>query len=109
MTTTVANIRKLPHGWWNDPQFVYIGRRNGTYPSSPFCNPFPLADCGNNRNRCIERFIEWFNSQPGLIEQAKRELKDKTLVCWCAPKLCHGDYLAAVVDDREFSAGRFLF
>lgn len=27
-----------------------------------------------------------------------RELKGKTIACWCSPKKCHGDVLAELAD-----------
>ncbi len=30
--------------------------------------------------------------------KALPELKDKTIACWCHPKACHGDVLAALAD-----------
>jgi hypothetical protein len=28
------------------------------------------------------------------------ELRGRTLACWCAPELCHGDVLAELADER---------
>lgn len=41
---------------------------------------------------------EWLRSQPELILAAKRELAGKDLVCFCAPKGCHGDVLLEVAN-----------
>lgn len=37
-------------------------------------------------------------THPELVELAKKELKGKDLVCWCAPKLCHGDVLLEIAN-----------
>jgi len=37
-------------------------------------------------------------TQPELIERAKRELRGRTIACWCKPEACHGDILAELAD-----------
>ena len=49
----------------------------------------------------FEKFAEWIQGQPELIQQAREELKGKVLGCWCYPELCHGDVLAGIVDDQS--------
>jgi len=77
---------------------IYIGR------PSPFGNPFShqpgtLARFRvASRAEAIARFRDWFLSQPDLVARARRELKGKTLGCWCKPAACHGDVIAEVVD-----------
>jgi len=66
---------------------VYIGR------PSPYAR-FSVA----SRDEAVARFREWFLSQPNLVARARRELKGKTLGCWCKPAACHGDVIAEVVD-----------
>lgn len=53
------------------------------------------------RAESIERFTDyWFApEQAELRAAALIELKDKILVCWCKPLLCHGDILARYVND----------
>ena len=53
------------------------------------------------RAEAIERFTEWWFApeQAELRVQALIELKDKVLVCWCKPELCHGDVIARFVND----------
>ena len=48
---------------------------------------------GLSREFVIEKYREWLYERPELIEDAKRELAGKDLVCYCAPKACHGDVL----------------
>lgn len=70
---------------------VYIGR------PSKWGNPFPLRSF-KSREDCIEAYREWLMTKPELIEAAKKELKGKDLVCFCAPKKCHGDVLLEIVN-----------
>ena len=78
------------------PGAVYCGR------PSVWGNPFPAKD-GITRSDAIQRFEIWFMAQPELIARAKRELKGKDLICWCAPKRCHCDILLreanSILDD----------
>lgn len=79
----------------------YIGR------PSKFGNPFShkygtaaqyLVD---TREEAIQRFEEWFLAQPELVKAAKKELKGKTLGCWCKPLDCHGDVLLRIANEEE--------
>ena len=61
------------------PDAVYIGR------GSPYGNPFVLGKHGD-RDEVCDRFES--EVLPALDVSA---LRDKDLVCFCAPKRCHGD------------------
>jgi len=65
---------------------VYIGR------PSKWGNPFVIGKDGT-RGEVIAKYREWIESQPDLVRQAREELRGKNLVCFCAPKACHGDVL----------------
>lgn len=77
---------------------VYVGR------PSKYGNPFShkkgtLAKYKvDTREEAIDRFREWFLSNAELVESAKRELKGKTLGCWCYPAKCHAEILAEVAN-----------
>jgi hypothetical protein len=45
------------------------------------------------REEAVERFEQYLLSHPELLEAAKKELRGKDVVCWCAPKSCHGHIL----------------
>lgn len=60
---------------------VYIGR------GSPYGNPFVIGVHGN-RHQVINKFK--CEILPNLDVSA---LRDKNLVCFCAPLLCHGDLI----------------
>ena len=73
------------------PGSVYVGR------PTKYGNPFVLGKDGN-RDQVIARFRAWLLTQPALIEAAKRELRGKDLVCWCAPLACHADVLMEIAN-----------
>ncbi len=73
-----------------EPYDVYIGR------PSKWGNPFRIKK-ESDRKASIEKYRKWIMKQPKLLAQL-RELKGKTLGCWCKPKLCHGDILVELVN-----------
>ncbi len=81
-------VRNLRAG---DTADIYIGR------PGPWGNPFRVGRDGT-RADVIAKHRAWFLQQPALIERARRELRGKTLGCWCAPAACHGDVLAEVAN-----------
>ena len=95
---------------------IYIGREMPGFERSPLANPHRLKD-GGTRTEVIARFKEdlrndWRQNGPmshelmriGAIYAEKGELR---LVCWCAPKPCHGDVIKEVIL-KLFYAGRIL-
>lgn len=77
---------------------VYIGR------GSKWGNPFTSIQGRNtkasevvgSREEAIEKYRQWLwnNIQAGEIQlQELADLHGKDLVCFCAPKPCHGDVL----------------
>jgi len=74
---------------------VYVGR------GSPFGNPFKIGRDGN-RLRVIQRFEAWLKAQPELMERVAVELKDKDLVCHCAPRYCHAEILYEIANGHEY-------
>ena len=84
--TTVANIRR--HERTADD--VYIGR------PSQWGNPFPLKD-ESQRATVIEKYRDQLAQavDSGQMQTNKlAALAGKTLLCYCAPKACHGNVLA---------------
>lgn len=68
---------------------VYIGR------GSPWGNPFKVGIDGN-RDEVINRFRVEILPNLDL-----RPLHGKDLVCFCAPKKCHGDVIMEVLYAQE--------
>ena len=71
---------------------IYIGR------GSKWGNPFIIGRDGN-REEVISKYEAYIMSKPELINFLP-ELIDKTLGCWCKPKICHGDILKRLVEDE---------
>jgi len=82
MATTVVGLGEVKD--------VYIGR------PSKWGNPFEIGRDGT-RAQVIKKYREWIATQPKLLA-ALPELKDKRLGCFCKPRACHGDILAALAD-----------
>lgn len=99
VTTTVINQKDAPEGWINDPQYVYIGRGYLGFPPSVWGNPFTLQK-ESERASVLVAYLNWVHPQleQPLVRSAIRGLRGKILVCWCWPKLCHGDILALLAD-----------
>jgi hypothetical protein len=84
----------------NEDRFdVYIGR------PSKWGNPYShLAGTKAHwrvasREEAVLMYARWLKDNPGLIAEAKKELRGKVLGCWCAPQLCHGEVLARVANE----------
>jgi len=74
------------------PEAVYIGR------GSPFGNPFVIGKDGD-RDKVCDQYEAMLLNNPQLVERVKTELKGKDLVCFCAPKRCHGDTLLRIANE----------
>ena len=73
---------------------------------SIFSNPFShLPDAKHvkfqvrTREEALDKYEAWIQTQPQLIEEAKRQLRGKVLGCWCLPDRCHAQVLAKIVND----------
>lgn len=71
------------------PFDVYIGR------PSEWGNPFEIGKDGT-RKQVIAKYREYLLGRPELLAMLPL-LKGKRLGCWCAPRACHGDVLAELV------------
>lgn len=86
----------------DEDEGVYIGR------GSQFGNPFCIGVHGN-RKEVIRMYREWIDGirkapngekRPSKAE-IRKLLKGKRLLCYCAPKLCHGTVLALIANPRK--------
>lgn len=75
------------------PDAVYIGR------GSPYGNPFVIGKDGD-RNEVCDKYERALLNNPQLLAKVKTELKGKDLVCFCAPKRCHGDTLLRIANEE---------
>lgn len=96
MKTTIINI------YTSQESYVYIGR------PGPFGNPHPvfnptkhwtfckLCNKAHTRKEAIEAyktdFYKRIKTDTNFLEQIK-QLKGKTLGCYCKPQACHGDVI----------------
>jgi hypothetical protein len=64
---------------------VYVGR------PSRWGNPFEIGKDGD-RQMVVTQYRAWLCDQPALMASLN-ELRGRDLVCWCAPRACHGDIL----------------
>lgn len=97
--TKVIHIRNTPPKYKENPEYVYIGRA-GKGEEGYFGNPFPLKDY-NNRQECMNAFKAYFYDRLKNDKEYSEKillLKDKTLVCFCSPQMCHGDAIAEYLD-----------
>lgn len=62
-------------------------------------NPFVIGEDGERKD-VISKYKEYIFNYPELIEQVKKELKGKDLICCCAPKSCHGDILLEIANEQ---------
>lgn len=79
---------------------VYVGR------PSIWGNPIMLKR-ESDRASVLEEYRQYLATRPDLVQKAFKELRGKTLGCWCAPKMCHADVLAGIAnaDSIEFWTG----
>mgnify|MGYP001563450323 CR=1 FL=1 len=81
---------------------VYVGRP--TIWGNPFSHlPSVWATQVPTREDAITAYREWISSDAaaGLRAKAKDELRNRDLVCWCAPRSCHGDVLLALANEEN--------
>lgn len=85
----MAKVLNKHHG---DPATgaTYIGR------GGKWGNPFVIGKDGD-RAAVIAKHEAWLRDQHGLL-RAIGELRGKDLVCFCAPRACHGDLLVRLAN-----------
>lgn len=72
--------------------YVYIAR------PSKWGNPFILYG-EQFRDEVVAQYEQYLMDSPELLAQLG-ELKGKNLVCYCAPKACHGDVLMRLANGK---------
>jgi Domain of unknown function (DUF4326) len=83
---------------------IYVGR------PSKFGNPYTHKEgteapwVVDTREDAIRLYEEWLLAQPELVAAAKKELKGKTLACWCKPLACHGDVLLRIANEEDLDS-----
>lgn len=105
----VVNVRNLPPG----AEVEYLGREAWGWPASPLGNPFrPQAELA--RSAAIALYRHWLKahkSDPEVRAELNRlyqkltEQGELTLGCWCAPKACHTEEVAALLVEAARQRG----
>jgi Domain of unknown function (DUF4326) len=85
---------------------IYVGRKMPGLPGSALGNPFRTGRDGT-RVQAISMYRRWLWEQIKLKNEAYDELRriaelarrgDVTLVCWCAPEMCHATVIGRSVE-----------
>jgi len=77
--------RQRTKGWRMPEGAIYVGR------PSRWGNPYRVEDVG--REVAVQLFAEFWGALE-LARDARRELRGRDLVCWCAlDRPCHADVL----------------
>jgi len=71
---------------------VYIGR------GSKWGNSFIIGVDGD-RTEVVRKFKDRVDNDETFKKEIKEKLKGKDLVCYCAPAMCHGDYLLQIANE----------
>lgn len=93
---------------------VYIGRKYRSKNPSPLANPYPLAE-GVDRVKSIQKYRLWLmgkikQKDPKVLAELRRiealsKKEPVNLVCFCAPRACHGDVIKQFLEDRGNNEG----
>lgn len=114
MKTELLNLKKIGVDALKEPGVIYIGRRipsMGIMEDSPFANPFKVeVDNPGNRLDAIALYRDHILASDGTRAKLGGLRTAKALVCWCAPKICHGLVLLELAEamrhhDRECGDG----
>lgn len=73
---------------------VYIGR------GSPWGNPFVIGADGD-RDEVIAKHEAMVRADPLLQVRIREQLAGRDLVCFCAPRACHGDLLLRLANEES--------
>jgi hypothetical protein len=81
---------------------VYVAR------PSLWGNPFHIQDFGRDDSLKMYRLWMMAPEQEYLRAAMRRQLRGRDLVCWCAPKPCHADFILRIANtdsDDEIDGG----
>lgn len=99
--------------WINDSKNIYIGRRGvillekKRFPESNsiFCNPYKIGKDGTREDVLVkyENYIREKIAEDSSFSEELKNLKGKTLGCWCKPDKCHGDILLKLINEIDYN------
>lgn len=93
---SVANLSKAP-----DAAGEYIGREFAGRKPSAWMNPHKVGtDTPDNRRAAVWSYLKTILDSPQRFEI--ESLRGQTLLCWCAPSLCHGTALALLLHLKQW-------
>lgn len=87
---------------------TYVGRGSGWGNDWSHLRDSRAKYVVGSREEAIRKHAEWFLSREDMVEQARRELRDRILGCYCVPLNCHGLTLAAVANCSERDLRKIL-
>lgn len=99
LETKVVNIFNINPNWETNKFYVYIGRA-GKGQDGYFGNPFIVGKDGT-REEVFAKYVDWLAEKTQtdpIFTERLLALKGKILVCFCSPRLCHGDAIKAWLD-----------
>ena len=94
------DLHEIPEG------MLYIGRANSRYqlPESKWANPFHWYE-EKYRASVLGLYRQHFLSTGDLSTRLRQDLPEleaySALVCWCAPRRCHGNFLVEQVAELQ--------
>jgi hypothetical protein len=93
MTPGRIQLRRTA-GWRKPPDAVVVTR-----PHSKFANPYRIGHEATDAAEAVAMFGLYLLARPDLVAAAHRELRGRTLACWCRPgDPCHADGLLGVAN-----------
>jgi hypothetical protein len=104
----VVNIKRYRPAAYLPAHSVYIGRAMPGRPGSPLGNPFKLR-FEAEREEVLAKYKVWLEEKLLTDPTVRQEIErlvylardiDLVLECWCAPKVCHGDVVKRIVEER---------
>lgn len=107
MTTRTIHVRNMKDAYLLGNGPVYVGRfmprqANIIGPTDGFFgNPFSVDQYGDLAGPLfVAYFLERLRLDPKFRTRVE-ELRGKRLACWCHPKPCHADVIAAWLDGDQ--------
>ena len=95
---SIINLHSIDDidSWLKEPNNLYIGRSTNKLKGSKWRNRYKLS-IFKSRIKVVTLFERYVRHNKNLIQDLG-ELKGKTLGCWCAPLLCHGQILLQLAE-----------
>ena len=102
--TAIVNLKGRKPQLIGDGE-VYIGRAinmgGWRLPASPWANPFR-----GERADVVKKYEAYLRAPAQMaLRERLGELAGKTLCCWCAPEVCHGDVLIKMIAESATKTG----